>query len=271
MCVVAPAAQQGVVFYKMIDAEQIRAARALLDWPTSELAKRSGLTVNGINKIERGHVVAQRDSLKKIQKVFEEAGIEFLPGSGIRRKDKMVTTIEGKHHRKALIESMYNTLKHTGGEFLVIHEREGALPENLGLKELKESLTKRRKANIHHRLLVLEDDPGLFAPFDTYHIIDKKYFAACPLRIWDSKVSFSIDQHPSRGIIIEDSRIAEAARRLYNFVWDHTKPVPKEIQDGPVAKKLFETVWGRSQQESDKVTPKQWPESKKSRRKKRHD
>lgn len=255
----------------MINAEQIRAARALLDWPTSELAKRSGLTINGLNKIERGHVNAQRDSLEKIKNVFESSGIEFLPGSGIRKKDKMVTTVEGKHHRKALIEAIYNTFKQTGGEFLVAHEHEGALPEKLGMKELKESLIKRRKSNIHHRFLVLEDDPGLFAPFDTYHVIDKEYFTACPLRIWDSSVCFSIDHHTSRGIIINNAKIAESARKLYDFVWNHTKEVPKEVQDSPTAKKLFEKVWGRSPTKADEITPKQWPESKKAKGKKRHD
>ena len=74
----------------MINAEQIRAARALLDWSTADLAQHAGLTVNGINKIERGHVQAHRETLEKLTAIFEDAGIEFLPNSGLRKKDKLV-------------------------------------------------------------------------------------------------------------------------------------------------------------------------------------
>ncbi len=54
----------------MINAEQIRAARALLDWSTADLARQANLTVNGINKIERGHVQAHRETLETLHKNF---------------------------------------------------------------------------------------------------------------------------------------------------------------------------------------------------------
>ncbi len=230
----------------MLSPEQIRAARALLDWSTAELARRTGLTVNGLNKIERGHVNAQRDTLEKIQKVFEEAGLEFIPGKGLRRRNHLVTTYEGKDHRILLDEDIYNTLKNTGGEFLVAHEiEEDVVAEDMGIEYLKNSLYKRKRANITHRLLVLEDDPGLFGPFDTYHVIDKKYFSPYPMQIYGANVSFSTRQYAPKSIVIRDENIAESARKLFNFVWDNTKGVPKERQNTPKAKELYDYVWGK--------------------------
>lgn len=251
----------------MINAEQIRAARALLGWPTTELAKRTGLTVNGINKIERGHVVAQRDTLEKIQAVIENAGVEFLPGSGVRWKDRMVTVFEGALFRRLLMDDIYNTLKDSGGEFLIAHQYEDTLHEDMGLDFLKESLHRRKKAGIRHRLLVLEDDPGLFAPFDTYHVLDKKYFSPYPIHIYGSKMSLSSRQYAPKTIIIDNDRIAESARKLFEFVWDHTKDVPEKRQKTARTKKLYDYVWGLHKSDARKKPPSKrslkWPEERK--------
>src|SRR6185312_10243023 len=103
----------------MINSEQIRAARALLDWSTAELAKQAGLTVNGINKIERGHVQAHRETTEKLEEVFEAAGIEFLPNSGLRKKSRIIQVLEGEDANRRLLDDVYATLRDTGGEVLI--------------------------------------------------------------------------------------------------------------------------------------------------------
>lgn len=228
----------------MINAEQIRAGRAMLDWSTAELARRTGLTVNGINKIERGHVVAQRETLEKIQSAFEEAGLEFLPGSGLRKKDRIVTVFEGKAPRRDLLAEVYNALKDTGGEYLIAHEYEADLSVDMGLSYLRDSLFQRQQAKITHRLLVLEDDPGLFAPFDTYRVIDRKYFSHYPIHIYGSKIALTLRQYAPKAVIIDDARLADGARKLFNFVWDHAKEVPEAIQNSEQARAVYESVWG---------------------------
>src|ERR1700684_3532227 len=100
----------------MINADQIRAARALLDWSTSDLAKQAGLTVNGINKIERGHVQAHRETMEKLQDIFETAGIEFLPNSGLKKQDKAVEIFEGPERFHDFTEFVYQHIKRYGGE-----------------------------------------------------------------------------------------------------------------------------------------------------------
>src|SRR5882672_6670635 len=102
----------------MINAEQIRAARALLDWSTADLAQQAGLTVNGINKIERGHVQAHRETMEVLTRIFEEAGVEFLPGSGLRKKDRIIKTFDGEGANHSILDDIYNTLKDKGGEIL---------------------------------------------------------------------------------------------------------------------------------------------------------
>jgi predicted transcriptional regulator len=69
----------------MLTAAQIRAARAMLAWKQSELAKASGVAEVTIKKIEAGTTDDPRSkTLGAIQAAFEKAGIVFLEPGDIR-------------------------------------------------------------------------------------------------------------------------------------------------------------------------------------------
>jgi len=213
----------------MINPDQIRAARALLDWKLSDLAKLTGLTVNGISLIERGEVQGRHDSLESIQKAFEEAGIEFIPGSGVRKKDRIIEVYEGKDASKLLIEDIYNTLKDTGGEMLVAHLSEDVAASDLSREFILEQIRKRKAAGITNRLLVREDDPGLIPPYDTYHALPKEFFSPYPFYIYGPKIALLSRQYAPKAIIINDERFAESIKKLFDFVWSQTKvPSPRK-------------------------------------------
>ena len=59
-----------------------------------------------------------------MQGIFEAAGIEFLPGAGLRKKDRIVETYEGDGANRTLVEDIYSTLRDTGGELLIAHLNE---------------------------------------------------------------------------------------------------------------------------------------------------
>ena len=76
----------------MITSDQIRAARALLRWSGKDLAEKTGLGFSTLMRLEvlEGVPSAQAKTLETIQKVFEQAGIEFIgtpeKGAGVRWK-----------------------------------------------------------------------------------------------------------------------------------------------------------------------------------------
>jgi transcriptional regulator with XRE-family HTH domain len=65
--------------------QQIKAARALLDWKQADLAEASGVSLSTIRRYEAQYQLEQvSDSNREaLQRAFEGAGIEFLPG-GVR-------------------------------------------------------------------------------------------------------------------------------------------------------------------------------------------
>ena len=77
----------------MISAEQIKAARVMLGWNQTTLAKKAKVSVVSVQVFEQGRKDTRISTLNKITTAFEKAGIIFLSegdqrngGPGLRLK-----------------------------------------------------------------------------------------------------------------------------------------------------------------------------------------
>lgn len=68
----------------MITNAQIRAARALLDWKQTDLAKAAKVSEMSVKNLEKGDKDPRVSTVKAVQAAFESAGIEFIEG-GVRK------------------------------------------------------------------------------------------------------------------------------------------------------------------------------------------
>ncbi|MBX3489185.1 helix-turn-helix transcriptional regulator [Parvibaculum sp.] len=75
----------------MLHSAQIRAARGLLDWSRDDLARKAGLGLSTVQRMERGSGIAQghAGNLWRLQQALEAAGVTFTPpdaagGPGVR-------------------------------------------------------------------------------------------------------------------------------------------------------------------------------------------
>ena len=67
----------------MINAAQIRAARALLDISQARLADMSSVSESTIKRLEAASQIrGSAESIWKVQQILEAAGIEFIPAEG---------------------------------------------------------------------------------------------------------------------------------------------------------------------------------------------
>ncbi|WP_148211432.1 helix-turn-helix domain-containing protein [Brucella microti] len=84
-----------------MNAEQIRAARALLNWSQGDLVKASKLSLTTIRRMEDGAIGPQRSSVgnvEAVQRALESAGVTFIDagapsaggGVGVRLTDVAV-------------------------------------------------------------------------------------------------------------------------------------------------------------------------------------
>ena len=65
----------------MLTREQVRMARAALEWTVEELTRRTGLTTKTIHRYEHGEN-ATIETLEKIKAAFEAEGVTWIPENG---------------------------------------------------------------------------------------------------------------------------------------------------------------------------------------------
>ena len=95
----------------MVTADQIRAARALLRLDQSELARRAGVSLATLRRVERGSekAGASTRAAMSIQHALETAGAEFID-NGVRCKRRR-TREEQERMRRDLIEIAHRSAK----------------------------------------------------------------------------------------------------------------------------------------------------------------
>ena len=76
---------------EVVQGDQVRAARALLDWSISLAAEKCGIGINTINRFEKGHRPGVA-IMQAIVDVFEQHGVLFIDsevGPGVIRNDRL--------------------------------------------------------------------------------------------------------------------------------------------------------------------------------------
>lgn len=81
----------------MINPAMIRAARALLGWKQTDLARASGVNLIVIKDIERSATDPRMSTIVRLEHAFEAAGVRFINadnegGEGLRLLRRRMTT-----------------------------------------------------------------------------------------------------------------------------------------------------------------------------------
>ncbi len=218
----------------MITISQIKAARSLLDWSQSDLAKAAGLSLPALGNLERGASTPRSRTLLAIEKALTEAGMEFIEGPGVRyqREILKINMLEGKDAIAIMFEDIYAHLRHTGGDLLV-----GGISEkkfmNIAAAPLMGYLRKvNRHKNLRARLLVIEGDSHFVGKPATsiYRWIDQDSFGLVPYYIYRDKYAVIIWGPPLRVIITQNPSLAETYRRQFEANWKRAQIPPASIR-----------------------------------------
>ncbi len=206
----------------MIAREQIRAARALLDWSQKDLARNCGaISEPTIKLIETGKVHSKPETLSAIQTTFENAGLEFTPQRGVRFRDDLLRIIEGQHGENAflmLLDDIYYDLKDNKGEALWSFIDEGLSPPSVIEKERL-----IREAGITYRNLIRHGDKNIPHNREEYRWLPKGYFLNNLTVIYGDKFAIVVNRPKSNTvekiIIINDRSIAEMKTKEFEIIW----------------------------------------------------
>lgn len=215
----------------MIEPRQIRAARALLNWSQTDLAEASGVAVSSIKNIENSLTVARKETIEDISYALEKSGVEFMPGSGVRIKERLINVLNGPEGYWKLLDDVYDTLVKNGGEVCIL-----GLDEAIVEKELQQStasnpnrlaqhIERLRKANITERLIIKKGDKKIVAPASWYRCIEQEFFEPYPLYIYGEKIAILTWGPPFKAVVYDNPEIAKTLGKIFDFIWKHAEQI----------------------------------------------
>ncbi len=117
-----------------LQATQVRAARAILNWSQEELADRSGIGITTIRQIESGYA-SRRNTTINLRGTFESAGLEFIEHEGVRRRADQFRLLEGADSCQKLYEELLQAAHSGVDEILAFAPSYQTIAETLGLNE----------------------------------------------------------------------------------------------------------------------------------------
>ena len=202
----------------MISREQIKAARAMLDWSQKVLAERCGdVSEPTIKLIESGKVNSTDATLSAIRRTFEKAGIEFTTQNGVRVRDDLLTVIEKMDQNDnvylQLLDDIFYTTKGRYAEVLWSFIDESVSGPDVIDRELM-----IRRGGTTTRALVRYGDTFLTYPLDEYRYLPKGYFLNNPCVVYENKFAIVLSNE-QKVLIIHDPSVAELKRKEFEIIW----------------------------------------------------
>lgn len=220
-----------------VNIDQIRSARTMLRWSQPDLAKRAGVTVDTITRLETGRSDPQRETFEKIIRALELGGIEFIK-NGIIRADTIVT-LSGQQGFSDFLDDVYLTaIKHGTAEaptevFLsnVIHQN---WIKWMGSEKWKDHTSRMIDAkDLMDVRIIVQDGDSFFPALDyaQYKWIQPNQFNDRSFYSYHDKLAFlNFKPNDVEITIMNQAEFAEGYRTLFRNTWDGVAyDPPKEV------------------------------------------
>ncbi|MGH1374896.1 MAG: helix-turn-helix domain-containing protein [Alphaproteobacteria bacterium] len=205
----------------MPTTEQIRAARALIGWSQSDLAKHADLSQTGIARIENGTNQPNSQTLQKITNAFDQADVEFIGNSGVKKRTREIRELRGTEGFRALMDDVYLAANTVGGNIRIINGTPSIFLKWIGEEWYKKHAERMRgiKDSFDFKIVASQDGTNEIATgFAEYRWMDETCFYNNCVYIYCDRVAFIR--------FTEDDVIIEVAKRpsfaaTFNLIFDY--------------------------------------------------
>ncbi len=218
----------------MLTIEQIRAARALLDWSQSDLADHADLSQTGIARIENGTNQPNTKTLEKIMAAFDKADIEFIGKTGLKKRSGEIRTLKGQQGFWDFYDDVYEAVKEFGGEICISNNDERACDKWFGPDKWHEHKNRMIELNkvkdFNFRILSKEDDDYFtVSEFAEHRWLVKERFSDVPFYVYGQKLAMFLYEPDNVSIfVIDNPKIAEAYKKQFFVAWDEAIVIPSD-------------------------------------------
>lgn len=217
----------------MITAAQLRAARGLLDWTRSELAKASGLSAETIKNIEHGIYTPQETTIAAIVNAFAQHNIEFTSDEGVRKMAYQVRVFRGRSGYRQFLDHIYSVMHDNGGVIRQFNLSDG---NNLPHAEEYADFHLERMSHIKNldaKVLTNEGDFCFPAKYCEYRWLKKENNLLMPFYLYNEfiEMPFHRDENNIELIIIHSPQLAINFKKQFDIFWNQSNIPDKSVKD----------------------------------------
>lgn len=211
---------------------QLRAARALLDWTTDELAEKAGVSKATVISIEKGGSNPNTATQRKILHAIDKAGIEFTEDGGVRPKQSIIKTYSGQKEFWEFFDDIYETaLESPSADLCVTNVVEKEVDRWLADYEPVHNRRMTKLPGCSVRALLQEgDDHVTSSSYAIYRWIPKSQFSDVSLYLYGNKSAFIEFMEGDVFVtVVESASVTDSLRKMFESVWATARPL--EIGD----------------------------------------
>ena len=227
----------------MFTAAQLRAARGLLDWTRSDLAKASGLSQETIKNIEHGTYKPQEATIESISRTFASHNVEFLENEGVRLQQDSVMRFEGSEGFKRFLDDVYQVAldpsASTEGEkpICLSNVDDRLFMKHLGDYFVSHAKRMNRLENKVKVRILIQDRPFFKVQGETretsyreYRRHPQQFIGNVPFYVYGDKLGVLVFEGPKAPqiVVISSALVAKAYREQFEVLWQTAEPLAED-------------------------------------------
>jgi transcriptional regulator with XRE-family HTH domain len=216
----------------LVSISQIRAARALLNRSQQEVAEICGIKKGTLSEIENEHSPGKATTLRALQLYFENRGLEFLDGDGVRRNQTGLRHYSGAMGFREFYDDIYEAARTVGGDLCLFNGVSELVLKWLGEDHRARQVERMSKIKDHYRYRVIVehgDATAFGSDYCQYRWFPPDLFNDKTIFIYGSKVAFvNFDNDDVQVLVIDQQEISDTQRLFFNHVWDHIAKEPEQ-------------------------------------------
>ncbi len=210
----------------MISSQQIRGARGMLGWSQTDLANLIDITQRALTDIETGKSRASFTTLEAIEKIFNEAGIEFIE-DGIRKRKERIQVISGPNFARDTRTFILNKVKELGTIETLLYGVEPVLLGPDAFKETVQAVKDFYALGATERVITVDDlSPDyVIGDINRYRGIPRTFFSNTnpTYVIGDYTVMMMFDL--AETWIIDNPAYTKTQTKIFDYLWTIGKPL----------------------------------------------
>ncbi|MGE0109119.1 MAG: helix-turn-helix domain-containing protein [Bdellovibrionales bacterium] len=204
---------------------QLRAARGMIDWTRSKLAKASGISAETIKNIEHGIYTPQEATIDSIVAAFAEHDLVFMENEGIQRLKNRVRVFSGKRGHADFLDHVYGVMEKNRGQICQFNLSDAAHLPYAGDSAREHLKRMSLVEGLRARVLVPEGDRSFPASYCQYRWLDRQAQKLIPYYIYSDYVSLVLvkNEQYMETVSIHSKLLAEKYTEQFDLFWETAK------------------------------------------------